>query len=711
MNFTNPFVLSVDEYNRDIDIFKHYTEDAAKYLSIETGDDYNVCLQFVKETIKQKDTELGIKDPIVNYLDKEENGDRVQKKCRLSTYLGSSIRQNQIISPTLTTYTNPAEKKSILVDFVDTNIKKRGIAKKAMFAAEMANDTFTMAVKDNEQKNVKISNNSLSGAHVSSSTPLFNKTAHSTLTSGCRSTSGYGNANNEKMLSGNRHYYSPTIVRNNIISIINNTDYKQLEIIINRYNLYIPSSKDIMDCIKYSAKLYWRSRIEYKKLESFVIRLNKLERAAFLYTGDLYSLAKYNDSIVRNFITRLSSKIDIPHNDPEAIFKIAPEDYVNLAIQLCPDITKGKSLKKDLKGTDGYAVVAATTLNIMQTMIDYSDFIHTFFTTKNVPASVGYFPDSIRRSALTSDTDSTIFTVQDWVLWFFGDMCMGDKGNAIAATMIFLATQAITHILAIMSANFGVEKSRLFQIAMKNEYKFDVFIPTQVAKHYYAITSCQEGNLFSKHKTQIKGVHLKSSNAPKVIMAKAKSMMEEIMYTINDGKKISILKYLKEIADIERSIISSLKSGSPEYFRMGQIKSQDSYKKKAHESPYAYYLMWNEVFGPKYGIIPEPPFTVIKVSTSLDSPVALNNWLSGIEDKELASRMQSWLVKNNRRNFNTILIPYQIIESRGIPIELFSAIGVRRIVIDICKVFYIILESLGLYILNDNATKIVSDEY
>ena len=49
---------------------------------------------------------------------------------------------------------------------------------------------------------------------------------------------------------------------------------------------------------------------------------------------------------------------------------------------------------------------------------------------------------------------------------------------------------------------------------MKNEYKFDVFVPTQVAKHYYASIGCQEGNLYKAQEPEIKGVHLKSSNAP-----------------------------------------------------------------------------------------------------------------------------------------------------------------------------------------------------
>jgi multisubunit Na+/H+ antiporter MnhG subunit len=164
--------------------------------------------------------------------------------------------------------------------------------------------------------------------------------------------------------------------------------------------------------------------------------------------------------------------------------------------------------------------------------------IRGLWVTQNVPASLSHFPDSVRRAAITSDTDSTIFTVQDWVIWHQGRVTFNEMGNAVAAVMIFLAAQSITHVLARMSANFGIEEKRLYQIAMKNEFKFDVFVPTDVAKHYFAYISAQEGNLFAKYEKEIKGVHLKSSNAPKAVMKEAEKMMIHIMETVLAEKKI-----------------------------------------------------------------------------------------------------------------------------------------------------------------------------
>jgi hypothetical protein len=69
----------------------------------------------------------------------------------------------------------------------------------------------------------------MSGAMSSPSTPLHNKTGHSTLTSGCRNTTSFSNANNEKILTGNRHYYNVNIILNNLVFITSKIKLKDIE--------------------------------------------------------------------------------------------------------------------------------------------------------------------------------------------------------------------------------------------------------------------------------------------------------------------------------------------------------------------------------------------------------------------------------------------------------------------------------------------------
>ncbi len=709
--YINPFVKNINEYKRDIDILGNYMKECVNYLHISTGRPIIECRDFVN---KQLSTEgkFPFTDPQVVYLDRMTNGDREKNTTTLSKYIKETVAAKELIAPTFTTYLHPSINTSLLATYISENVKARSVAKKAMFAAETAGDMLLANIKKIEQTNKKLANNSVSGAHVSPSNPLYNSTAHSTLTSNCRSTAGYGNANNEKMLSGNRHYWSHDIVLNNIVSIITHTDYEQLEKIVTLNNIHLPSVKETLECIKYSTSLYWWEENYFKKIETFVSKLTPLQCAAFVYTGDLYHLKKYNEKFIRNFIKTISLKIKGTHPDPDKQINETSESILNLAHQICANETKGIGKKyTSIKGTEAYHTLALTVLNIETILMHHSDLIKVFFVSDNVPASMAYFPESIRRNVLTGDTDSTIFTVQDWVIWYKGEAIFDDEAMAVAAAVVFLASSTIAHILAIMSANFGIVKEKLHHIEMKNEFSFDVFVPTQLGKHYFATIGCQEGNVFAKRKNEIKGVYLKSSNSPKEINKKAVVMMESIMQTVIDGNKISIIKYLKYVADIEREIMVSIHKGEFTYLKTGIIKDTASYANDGSMSPYQNHLFWQEVFGPIYGYVENPPYSTVKISTTLDSTLRLKQWIDSLENKEFAQRLEIYIKRNKKTSITTLNIPTQVLTSVGMPKELLAIIDLRKIVTDLGKIYYILLECLGFYSYENKKRILISDYY
>jgi hypothetical protein len=712
MSQENPFVLPKESYQRNLNPLAQYVEDAASFLATSTGRDVEECKAWVRKQLSASGR-FPFQDPKIKYLERQKNGDRKEKEGTLWGYLSDSIQKRHLIAPTFTTYLNEADNKSVLVDFIDGNVKARSVAKKAKFAAKMAENYVLVAIKETEQLSRKIANNSISGAHVSNSTPLFNKTAHSTLTSNCRSTSGFGNANNEKLLSGNRHYWNAKITLNNIVSIVNHTDYERLQKVMDRYQIHYPSVDEVMEVITYSTDLYWHKASTLKGIRKYVEKLSALQRAAFVYTGDLYHLAKYNDKVVRELMDRLT-KIDhdiTQCDDPGAMIKAHREEYVSLAKQFYPDQMRGKDVK-DVKGQPVEKLIALSVKNIHETIMDHADLIQTLFVTENVPASLAFLPESIRRSALTSDTDSTIFTVQDWTFWHRGpDADFGPRSQATEALMIFLAAETITHILARMSANFGITTERIHQVAMKNEYKFDIFTPTQVGKHYFALKGCQEGNLFKKYEMEIKGVHLKNSALPKSITERAEEMMREVMETVMAGKKIKLLAILKEVADIERNIKNSILKGESTYFRNLQIKTANSYTKGPTESPYQHYTMWETVFAPKYGPAPLPPYAALGVNVDLKSATMLKEWVATIKDRALAERLDKYLKEKTRNGITSLALPVQCLQIHGLPEEVADVLNVRKIVFGLVMPFYIVLEALGWYALNDQLSKMCSDFY
>lgn len=710
--FQNLFVRP-GTYPREVAVHEYYVRDAVKFLTKMTGATEQVALDWVRTNLRPGG-KFPFKSPAVEYLDREENGDRVQKRDTLYNYITKSVKDGEIITPTFTTYVNPHRQKSLLSMYVENNIAGRGKAKKEMFAARGRKDHVLAAFKEVEQKGKKLSNNAISGAHVSASTPLFNKTAHSTLTSTCRTTSGYGNANNEKFLSGNRHYHNYQIVLNNITAIINNFDAELMQQVIDKYGLHLPTAEEAGQCVAYSARQYWWNTKQALLVQDYLEKLTPLELAAFVYSGDAYHLRKHNQKFFFDFVTRLSNKVEGEHAEPMRVIKSAPELYVNLAHQICRKEMAGRAKKYDElaeseEGRQTLQTLARTIENVADTIYEHRDLIEAFWMPEILPASVAYFPESIRRTALTSDTDSTIFTVQEWVQWYNdGTFAFTDRTHAVYVTLVTLASASITHVLAKMSANLGIVPEHQSKIKMKSEFTFDVFVPTQLGKHYFACISCQEGNVFDELEYEIKGAQLRSANAPRHIIETAKKMMQEIIHSVIDNKKISLKYYLTWVADIERSIEASLKEGKLEFLRSGSIKDAGSYKGEQEDSPYQHHFFWNEVFGPKYGAMPSPPYDTFKVSTITDKPSRMKEWLDKMEDKDLKERLTTYLARAEKTAMGTFHLPKEILYAQGIPKEIIDVIDVENIQADVCRIFYIIIETLGFYSMGDKMKRLLS---
>ena len=291
-----------------------------------------------------------------------------------------------------------------------------------------------------------------------------------------------------------------------------------------------------------------------------------------------------------------------------------------------------------------------------------------------------------------------------------GELSFNDRAMAVGATMIFLAAQSITHILARMSIHSGVARKNMWLIAMKNEFFFPVFVPTSVSKHYFALQSSREGNVKEELEKEIKGVHLKSSNAPKEINKRTEELMIGIMETVMRGEKVSLAKLFKQVADTEREIMNAIRTADPQFCRRGQIQSPESYAKEKEQSPYMHHIFWQECFAPKYGSQDAPPYAVIKLSGGLKSATAAKEWLE-IIDQATANRVRAWMKKYNKDKIGAFMVPKQIVDANGLPEEILLAINSRRMVADLVKPQYLILETLGYYGLNKHISTLLSDRY
>lgn len=662
-----------------------------------TGLDIETCCHSIKESIKDKETSKAV-DPIVKYFERQDNKDTIKTSCTLSHYLNEVKANNEVLAPTLTSYINSDEEPSLLVDFVDGNVVRRGKAKKESFKAQAEKKVDLYIIKNNEQTNMKLKNNALSGAFVTKGSILNNKTAHNTLTSTIRSVSSLGNSSNEKIIAGNRHYYNLDVTLFNVISITSSLDKEKFNAVMVKYELKYPSVQDVLDCIKYSSDLYWKNDEAFKTISDFVEKLDNVERAGFVYIGDLYHTRIHNDHFVRRLLTRLSERVtDMTITDPEATIRGSDEQIVNFAHQVCLSETRGIGKDYSKMSPEAVNVLAATAVNIRKVVNGYSDFIDAMFLTNNVPASTAFIPNMIRRTVVLSDTDSTMFSVDEYVTWYFGKLIFSDEAFALAASMMFIATQCMAHTLAILSANMNVKRAKLYTLAMKPEFSFPVFAATSVAKHYYTSIMVREGNVFDKLDLEIKGVNLKNSAAPKVLIKAAQDKMNNILTKVMNNEQISIVDELKDLANVERMISESLLSGKIEYFKQSKIKNPEAYSRSPEQSPYVHHMFWNDVFEPKYGHSELPPYGVIKIPTIVHNVTAVNKWLDSIQDKELAARLSNWLAKAKKTSLPTVYLSNMYVQSFGIPDEIKSILAVKRVVLDLTNINRMVLESLGYF--------------
>ena len=701
----NLFLKPQDFYKRDINPLSQYVQQTSFYLSKMSGKPIADCKSIVIKNLQERKFE-NQRDPVVTYFERDDNLDRSKQQIHLSKYIQEVVKNEEIIVPTFTTYVPTKVRKSLLVGFIDSNVKLRSKAKKAAHKAEADNRTDDYIMLNNEQTNRKLYNNSMSGAFAAGGSIVNNPTGHNTLTSVIRTVSSMGNSSNEKIIMGNRHYHTPEVTLNNIISITSTLNIQEFDDVMKKYSLHYPTVQETIDCIHYSTDLYWVDPKAFAKIQNFVNALNPLERAAFVYTADFYHLRILNQDFIRGFLSKISRKLNgsfYPEIDcldvPSLISRIYKfdEQIVNYAHQVCMKEVKGFGKDYEKIQIDDLKILAATCLGIENFIIEHKDFIFAIFLTANVPSSSAYITNMIRRTVVLSDTDSTMFSVDDWIKWYRGSLIFDDQSYAVAGAVMFIATQCIAHCLAIFSANMGVEKEKLYMLAMKPEFVFPLHCQTSVAKHYFASIAVKEGNVYAKHKTEIKGVGLKNSAAPKSLIKDSQAKMLEIMETIHAGGKISIVNELVRVSRIETKIRDSLLSGDIEFYKKSKIKEAEAYARSAEESPYVHYLFWESVFAPRYGPSEPPPYGVIKIPLTTENPTLLKQWVNSIKDLELQERLKAWIVKYNKKYMGTIYLSSQYVLSHGIPEEIKLAINFKKIALELTSQDRMVLETLGYY--------------
>lgn len=711
----NYFTYQDHEYKRELDPMADYVELQTFYLSRMSGKSEEESRAFVVTQLKPGGM-FEFKDPAVAYLHRENGRDRERASTTILEYIASARNRNYIMVPSWSITVPSYVKKSLYTSYIDMTSKVRSKYKKAMFIAEQKNDAAGIKFNDGMQSSSKISINSISGAALSPSTVNHTQSLHPALTSVCAASTSLANLNNEKLLAGNRIYTTYQTTLDNIISITLRADLVGLQVAMDEFNIHYPTTDDTMECINKSTKLYWRNEENTAKLRALVDKLTPIEKAAFVYTGDLFHLHKHNPELVCAFINGFGTRVNnvLPMDVAEQVHKESDGDVVVSAKLLCKEYMMGTTIE-DLKVDQPtqYGIVCANMAVINDHVERYKNLISGIIRSPFLnPGGNRYMiPNMLREAVLTSDTDSTIYTAQYWIEKVVGDIGFEEAHYNVGATISFLVNKTVYNQLALMSKNMGVEDKNLHAISMKNEYYFPVYALTNQTKNYFAYISVREGNVYSKMKLEKKGVGLRSSKVPRNVMSQFDKYICYLMDQIISCQKITLDEVFEIPYNTEVMVRDSIVQGASQYFQTAQIKSADSYKAGYDAPAQKLHRLWEDVFAPKYGQPPVIPYVALKISTKLTSAKKLAEWVNSIEDTELATRLDRYLKNEGKKDLGTIYVPKTTIGFGSIPPEIVSIIDVDKQLMNVMGSFYLTLESLGFYLKNPNNTTMIYNHY
>ena len=687
--------------NSSINILGDYIKDTTLLVSRDLNISQHDAKHIVLDIIKKKSDSGEVIDPIVEYQGKDQNGDRVLKKRKLTKYFDGA--KSGILVPSGTVYVGHDVELSIHAENTENRVKLRSACKKEGFLAEQLGDMQTAGLKEKFQKAYKLGNNAITGLFDNAYNIHYCPSSHFTLTSVTASVTSIGNSIGESMTAGNRLYTKPEIVINHIISFTTNNDFDKIKSVVSKYNLYIPSVDDCMYLILKSTRFYWKSTEKDKEIRETLELLKPEERCAFVYVNDLYHFREFNPVLVRDLFSMLMT-IDDSVDNPNEIMKSIPEDIEILAKSICYDdmLVHAKNEEVVSFREDTFLAtrkkLAGVSLNIKTVLGKVDDLISVFFMTNNLPINIADIKQMIRKCTILSDTDSTCSTYQEWVQWYFRRTLPQFTAEEIGLSGIVLlfSSRTLEHSLQLFSKRMNIKGRYLKLLAMKNEFYWKTMIFMNKTKHYFADTAIREGNVYAKTKLELKGSNLIDSKLPSSIKSKSDNYFLVVNETLTSGKLINVHEMLRNIADIEREIIRKFKILDSEIMKEETILDHASYKGGKLGSAYYHLMLWNEVFGAKYGVVEATPVVTVKIKTTMTSKKEIQSAINGIEDKDIRDKFLAFVTKYPKDRLETLRLPKEMI-SNGIPKELEHMMEIRNSIEELCSTFYLILESLGYY--------------
>lgn len=723
------------------EFFKEYLHDQVENLSRCMNISKEEAEEFVKNKVKEK-----YKAPKIIANIMVRPGYEEKHQITFKEFLTAA--KSHIVCPNGRIYVNPDQTPATVRQYIKDLLKRRSYHKKKMFAHQQRKEKEAQAMEKANESRIKIDANTLTGGAKNSPYSCFyDKAGFNAVTAVARLMIKTNYSVIEQVFGGNYYWKDKDELWHNIILRLRHCPSEEtINKLISKYNLYVPTIDDLMERYEHFMTLYeiGPSYLQKDLFENFgsntdssytnqllfnssvknmmtmhpilnnekIVDLSPIEQLLrtcstheltyLYYVNNLRILFFKNKEtflpIIYNMVNCVGFDESINH-DVANMFKL-DGDLLPIVSTRFADLVKGKEIGEVIEEEKE---IGQKLVNYLYFLFDnfnsLEDVFSTFFRTPVGTTRISIKEDMWRNTTLGSDTDSIIYTLKEWVHWYSGDYFTDTiEIDSMLAIIAFYVAKVASHNTRLLSVHLGCKGDDLKLLNFKGEYDFNSMIFYLIKKHYTGVMTIQEGRVLPEVKLDIKGIGLRNSAIPKVVIDKLKD------FSIESQGRQTASHYLKELIGMEKEMATDLRRGSTQFLKSISVKNKDEYK-DADASNHFYLEFWNFVFGEKYGQI----FTPVKCPCIFLRPFdqeVIND--IKIIDPEIVNRIKYYLKLFPKRNFGSIVMnPI----AKQIPEELIVWIDMRKHIYTNLKPLYLTMESFGLPLSHNHKHQLLVSDY
>ncbi len=304
-----------------------------------------------------------------------------------------------------------------------------------------------------------------------------------------------------------------------------------------------------------------------------------------------------------------------------------------------------------------------------------------------------------RQTVVALDTDSNILTITPWM-----ELCEElskdnekilnkDKGTMYYAEVNIMAYQ-LTHVIAEAMYHFTTTANYLERykprILMKNEFLFNVMVICDTKKRYISTQLLREGELLVPPKPDVKGLDFIKSTTSLDVKNKFMDIIDRNIYSL----KYDVHQTLRDIMDMEKEIIESLRNGERKYSTPAKVNDMESYKFPYRIPGMRGTIFWDIAYPQKEIQLPTE-LDVFKVNLTTEEQLeSVKQYDEEVYNRLLEGVFHSGNPDLYKRGINVIAIP----RGEDVPDWVIQAIDTTTISKDIISKFFPVLDSLRIQI-------------